>query len=279
MTDALFPLLRRAAAVTALALTIVSPASADGRLTAKYELSVGGIELGRGAVVVEAGDAAYEMSGSARLSGVLRAVSSGKGNAAARGTISQTRLSPRVFAMTAEADGKQELVRLGITNGAVKEQEVAPPLKFYPDRVEITDAHLANVIDPMSGAFLYVPGTADLMSAGSCERTIPVFDGRQRYDLTLKYVRTEKVKTDGYNGPALVCQVRYTPVSGHRPSRYTVKYMVDNKDIYVWLVPIAGSRLMAPFRVSVATMIGTALLEATSFQTEAKPTTASIPRN
>jgi len=64
----------------------------------------------------------------------------------------------------------------------------------------------------------------------------------------------------------VVCSVRYKPVAGHRPSRYTVQYMVENKDMFVWLVPIEGTRLMAPFKVTVATMIGTALFEATSFQ-------------
>jgi len=256
------------------------PALADGRLTAKYTLSVGGVELGRGSIVVEAGDAAYEISGSARVTGVLRAVSSGKGVAAARGNLSGNKMVPRVYAMNAEADGKAEVARIAMSAGAVKEMDVEPPLKPLPDRVPLTPGVLQNVIDPMSGAFIYVPGTADLLSSAACERSIPVFDGRQRYDISLAYVRTEKVKADGYTGPAVVCSVRYAPVAGHRPTRYTVKYMMENKDMLVWLVPVAGTRLLAPFKVSVATLIGTAVLEAESFETQAKadPVSVSAPR-
>ncbi len=269
------------AVLTATGLTaLAGPARADGKLNAKYVLTVGGVELGRGSITVEAGEQAYEISGSARVTGVLRAVSSGKGVAAARGAISGGKLVPKVYALNAEADGKAETARLAMASGAVKEMEVEPPFKPAADRVPIEQSVLQNILDPMSGAFVYVPGTGDMLSAAACARSVPVFDGRQRYDLVLSYQRTETVKVPGYAGSAVVCSVRYQPVAGHRPTRYTVKYMAENKDIYVWLVPIAGTRLMAPFRVSVATMIGTALLEATSLETEAKASTVpvNVPR-
>lgn len=263
------------AIVAAALLAAPGAARADGRLEAKYTLTVGKVELGRGSIAVQAGDQAYEISGTARVTGVLRAVSSGKGVAASRGALSGGRMVSRVYAMNAEADGKAETARIALNAGAVKEMDVEPPLKPAPDRVPLSPDVLQNVIDPMSGAFVYVPGTADLLSAAACDRSIPVFDGRQRYDIRLSYLRTETVKAEGYAGPAVVCGVRYSPVAGHRPTRYTVQYMQENKDMFVWLVPVAGTRLLAPFRVSVATMIGTALLEATSFETQAK--TGAVP--
>ncbi|MFS8035896.1 DUF3108 domain-containing protein [Xanthobacter sp. AM11] len=266
---------RLAFATVALGFSAL-PALADGRLNAKYTLTVGGVELGRGSIVVEAGENAYEISGSARVTGVLRAVSSGKGVAAARGALSGGKMVPRVYAMNAEADGKEESARVAMAGGSVKEMDVEPALKPLPDRVPVTPGVLQNIIDPMSGAFIYVPGTADLLSPAACERAIPVFDGRQRYDLTLSYLRTEKVKAQGYAGPAVVCAVRYAPVAGHRPSRYTIKYLMENKDMFVWMVPVAGTRLMAPFKVSVATLIGTAVLQAEAFDTEARSSTVPI---
>lgn len=252
-----------------------APARADGKLAAKYSLTVGGVELGRGSIALAAGDASYEISGTARVTGVLRAVSSGKGVAASRGAFVSGKMVPRLYAMNAEADGKEESARIAMASGAVKEMDVEPALKPAPDRVPVTDDVLRNIIDPMSGAFVYVPGTADLMSAAACDRAIPVFDGRQRYDITLSYLRTEKVKAEGYAGNAVVCSVRYAPVAGHRPSRYTVKYLMENRDMFVWLVPVAGTRLLAPFKVSVATLMGTAVLQASAFETQA--TTDAVP--
>ncbi len=281
MIDAvLSPHLSRGLIAAAL-LVVTPPAFADGRLDAKYVLSVGGVELGRASVVVQAGNDSYEISGSGKITGVLRAVSSGKGVAAARGMLTQARMVPRVYALNAEADGKKEGARLAMAGGAVAEMEVEPPLKPMPDRVPVTNATLQNIIDPMSGAFVYVPEPTNLLSEAACARAVPVFDGRQRYDIVLNYLRTEQVKVSGYKGPAVVCGVRYKPVAGHRPSRYTVQYMQDNKDMFVWLVPIEGTRLMAPFKVSVATMIGTAVFQATSFQAKANdgavPVSAAKP--
>lgn len=266
-TTGLFRLAFGACALAASAL----PAFAEGRLSAKYAFSLAGVELGRGSIVVEANDGGYEIAGSARVSGVARAVSSGKGSAAARGAVTPGKLVPRVYAMSAEADGEQESVRLAMVSGNVKDLDVEPPLKWAPDRVQVVDANLQNVVDPMSAAFIYVPGPAEMLSPAACDRSIPVFDGRQRYDVELSFLRKENVKAkEGYSGPAIVCRIRYVPVAGHRPSRSTVKYMMENKEMYVWLVPISGTRFMAPFKISVATMIGTAVLEATSFVTEDK---------
>ncbi|MFG1361273.1 DUF3108 domain-containing protein [Xanthobacter pseudotagetidis] len=264
-------------ALAPLALALgVDAARADGRMVAKYSLSVAGVEFGRGTFVVQASDSAYEISGTARITGLMRAVANGKGRAAARGALAGGRMVPRVYAMDAEADGKEESARIVMAAGAVKEMDVEPELKFYPDRVPVTDAVLKSVLDPVSGAFVYMAGTADMLSAAACQRVIPVFDGRQRYDIALTFQRIEQVKVEGYSGPAVVCGARYKPVAGHRPSRYTVKYMQDNKDVYAWLVPIAGTRLMAPFRVSVATMIGTAVLEAEAMEMQAVDGTLSV---
>lgn len=244
----------------------VNAARADGRMVAKYSLSVAGVEFGRGTFVVQASDSAYEISGTARITGLMRAVANGKGRAAARGAFTGGRMVPIVYAMDAEADGKEESARIVMVAGAVKEMDVEPVLKFAPDRVPVTEAVLKSVLDPVSGAFAYMPGTGEMLSAAACQRVVPVFDGRQRYDIALSFQRIEQVKVEGYSGPAVVCAARYKPVAGHRPSRYTVKYMVDNKDVYAWLVPIAGTRLMAPYKVSVATMIGTAVLEAEAME-------------
>ncbi|WP_341991763.1 DUF3108 domain-containing protein [Azorhizobium sp. AG788] len=275
LRPAVMPALRRltwsAALTSALLAATIGAARAEGRLSAKYSLTVAGVEIGRASITVDAGDTAYQVIGTGKVTGIMRAVSAGKGSAAARGAITVNKLAPQIYALSAEADGKAESVRLAMVAGTAKEVDVEPPIKPLPDRVEVTETHLANIMDPVSGAFVYVPGTADLLSAAACDRSIPIFDGRQRYDVSLTFLRIEQVKAGKtYAGPAVVCRAGYTPVAGHRPTRSTVKYMMENKEMYVWLVPIAGTRLLAPFRVSIATMIGTATLEATSFEAEAK---------
>ena len=106
----------------------------------------------------------------------------------------------------------------------------------------------------------------------ACQRTLSIFDGRMRYDLALAFKRIEAVRSQpGYQGPVVVCAVRFSPIAGHVPDRYALRYLADQRDIEMWLAPIAGTRIMAPYRVSVPTPIGVGLLQATQFVSTAQP--------
>jgi hypothetical protein len=121
----------------------------------------------------------------------------------------------------------------------------------------------------MSAVILTVPGKGELIAASSCDRTIPVFDGRARFDLTLSFKRFETSRLRrGYKGPLLVCMVRYKAIAGHRTDRSQVKYVEDTNKIEVWFAPVAGTRVLVPYKVSVPTQIGAAVIEANSLITE-----------
>jgi hypothetical protein len=93
-----------------------------------------------------------------------------------------------------------------------------------------------------------------------------VFDGHARYNLRLAFKRLDDVKTDeGYQGRAVVCSLKFVPVAGHDPKRYLVTYLAAQHDIEVWLAPLAGSRLLVPYRVTMPTPIGMGVLQATTF--------------
>ncbi len=98
------------------------------------------------------------------------------------------------------------------------------------------------------------------------ERSIPLFDGHARCNLRLAFRRFQEVKTNGgYQGATVVCRVSFIPIAGHDPKRYLVTYLAAHRDIEVWLVPLAGSRLLVPYRVAMPTPLGQGVLEATSF--------------
>ena len=93
-----------------------------------------------------------------------------------------------------------------------------------------------------------------------------------RYDLKLDFKRMETVKADkGYHGPALVCAIYFTPLAGYIPDRPVVKYLAKERNMEVAFVPIAGTRILVPFRLTIPTPFGPAMLEATSFVTTAAP--------
>ena len=47
--------------------------------------------------------------------------------------------------------------------------------------------------------------------------------------------------------------------------RPATKFMAENKDIQIWLAPVAGLAVLAPYKVSIKTMVGVLDIEATEF--------------
>jgi hypothetical protein len=68
----------------------------------------------------------------------------------------------------------------------------------------------------------------------------------------------------------VICAARYVPISGHSRDRPATKFMADNKDLEVWLAPIASDHVLVPFRVSARTMIGTLVVEAQELHIDEK---------
>ena len=69
----------------------------------------------------------------------------------------------------------------------------------------------------------------------------------------------------------VVCAVYFSPIAGYIPSRAAIKYIAKLRDMEVWLAPIAGTRVLVPFRAQGPTPIGEAVLEATQFVSVADP--------
>jgi hypothetical protein len=259
----------RSGALIALLLGVLNgPTGAQGKLEARYAASVAGIVVGRGSWSIDIGQTQYTAAASGRVVGLLKILSNGEGTAAAHGSIEGGRLLPASYSSKVTVDDKVDDVRLALSAGVITEVVAEPPTPPSPDRVPISDAHRRGVLDPMTAELIPVAGSGDPVSPDACRRTLPIFDGRQRFDLTLTFKRFDHVKAEkGYQGPVVVCMVTYQPIAGHRPGRAAIKYLMATREMEMWLAPIAGTRVLVPFRASVPTLIGQAVLEATQFVT------------
>jgi Protein of unknown function (DUF3108) len=258
-----------AAALSALAPQV---AAAQGRLEAQYEATLAGIPVGKGAWTIEIGDDTFSASAQGGTAGLLKAFSGGTGSGASQGRVVNGALVANAYTATTTTQKKSETIRMVLANGVVKDFSIDPAPPVDPGRVVITDAHRKGVLDPMTGSMLRVAGNGELLSPDSCRTGAGIFDGRMRYDLKLDYKRMENVKAErGYHGPALVCAVYFTPVAGYIPDRPVIKYLATERRMEIAFVPIAGTRILIPFRMTIPTPFGPAMLEATSFVTSALP--------
>jgi Protein of unknown function (DUF3108) len=249
---------------------------AQGKLDARYGVSLAGLPIGRGGWMVEIGDDHFTAAANGATAGLMRIFASGHGESTARGAMSGGQPVSSTYAANIFTDRKYDEIRMVIQSGTVKEFAVEPPTIVTPDRVPVTEAHRRGVSDPMTASLMRVGGTGDTLVPQACQRTLAIFDGRMRYDLQLAFKRLDRVKSEiGYQGTAVVCAVHYLPIAGHIPERAAIKYLAGLHEMEMWLVPIAGTRVVVPYRVSIPTPLGTGVLQATQFVSVPQPAKAS----
>jgi hypothetical protein len=264
-------------AVTAIVAAAADPALAQGRVDARYAVTLAGMPVGKGAWVIDIAENQFTAAASGATAGLLRVFASGQGSGASRGFIVGGNPVPASFAASITSDKKTEEIRMTLGSGDVKEYAVTPEVPDDPERVPVTDAHFHGVNDPMTGSLVRVPGTGNPLSPQACSRTTPIFDGRMRYNLQFAYKRMEQVKADkGYEGPVVVCAVYFTPIAGFVPHRASVKYLAAQRDMEVWLAPVASTRVLVPYRISIPTPVGVGVMQATQFVSVSQPRAAAV---
>jgi hypothetical protein len=247
-------------------------ALAQGRLDARYEATLAGIPVGKGAWTIEIADDQFTAAASGGTAGLLKAFAGGTGTGAAQGRVVNGALVATNYSASTTTSKKTETIHMVLSGGNVREYGIEPEPPVDPERLPITEAHRRGVFDPMTGSMLRVPGTGDPLSPEACRTGAAIFDGRMRYDLKLDYKRMETVKAEkGYQGPVVVCAVYFSPIAGYIPDRAVIKYLTAQRNIEVAFAPVAGTRILVPFRMAVPTPLGTAMLEATQFITQATP--------
>jgi hypothetical protein len=263
--------------LAAAVLSFAAPAAqAQGRLDARYSVTLAGLLIGKGSWVIDIADGQFTAAASGATSGLLRVFASGQASGASRGLIVGGAPVPASFAASVTADKKSEEIRISMAGGNIKDYSITPPSDPHPERVPLTDAHRRGASDPMTATLIKVAGSGDPLRPEACQRTTQVFDGRMRYDLKFAFKRMDRVKADkGYEGPVVVCAVYFSPIAGYVPTRSAIKYLTDLREMEVWLAPVAATRVLVPYRVSVPTPIGVAVLVATQFITAAQPRAAA----
>ena len=231
-----------------------------------YGVSLVGLPIGVAHIDANLTPSSYSIDAHAKISGLAYLFSRARGASSGQGTIVDNRVVPTAFATIASNAIMTRTIRMSLSANAVTGVDITPPYDDKPDRVPLTDHDKQGVVDPVGAVVVPVPAKGPLVGPASCDRRIPVFDGYTRFDVNLTYVGERDVSAKGYQGPVVICAVRYVPIAGHRRDRPSTKFMADNKDLEVWLAPVASAHVLMPFRVSARTTMGTAVIEASEFR-------------
>ena len=249
----------------------------QAKFEAHYTATLSGLPVGEGTWVIDMADDRYVAAVTGGTTGLMKVFAGGQGASRVRGVLSGGQTMSSAYSSQIKTKHKSDEVQLTVSEGAVKDYKVVPPVDDDPERVPVTDAERRGVTDPMSASIVHMPGTGSPLSQQVCQRNVSIFDGRLRYNLKFTFKRMDTVRADkGYSGPVVVCGVYFAPVAGFIPSRAAIKYLVSVRDAEFWFAPITGTRAVVPFRIQVPTPIGLGAIEATQFVSIPQPIKASI---
>jgi hypothetical protein len=244
-------------------------APAETEIKATYRVALAALSLGEFDLNASINGSSYEVEAKGEFSLLAGMLYRASGRTTSKGKLSKSGPQPIKFMVNFDSGKKKERRELRFSGGAVQHVSIVPRKKRRPDRyVEVTDAQLRNVLDPLTAAFLYARWDGPPGDLRICNQTLPVFDGKQRYDIVLKPKRTETLANGApLAGAVAVCQVRYVPIAGHKPDHPGVKFVAENEDIEVWLVSGPGTTLYIPYQVVMPTTWGTGSVTLTELKT------------
>lgn len=228
---------------------------------AVFNVSLGGVSIGKGNLSATLTPSGYSIGIAAKVSGIARLVSSGEGSAQARGLYNAHGLEPATYTINNTVDALKNSVSLVMRNNSITSESVIPATPPSPNRVPLTQAARRGVIDPLS-AFLVLSEDKNALSPANCERTLKIYDGRQRYDIAMAYARTEQVKVGDLEGGSIVCKAAWRPIAGHRTNNLETSHMEENREVEATLTPIPNTRFLLISRINIGTSVGRLMIRA-----------------
>lgn len=256
------PAIRSAIASLVVSIGGVHAAAATewpARVSATFDVEFGGVQIGSFDFNSATNGQSYTLNGGGKLSLLFGALK-WSGHADATGKLGADGAHPAGFGFGYKSSNKSGSTRMAYTGNTVTSVIHDPNKGPKEGTVPVQPSHLVNVLDPMSAMLAVSKGT----NTNPCSRRIPIYDGKARYDLVLSpkgVTPLTEQRPSGQPGTGYVCRVKYVPISGHKPDEET-GYLAKSNDIEIVLRPIPSANIFVPYRVSVPTMAGNAVLKA-----------------
>jgi hypothetical protein len=238
-----------------LCASLATPAlAADVNGTASYIVSLSGLNIATINVDLTDDGKRYALDLKANVSGLGQLVASGSATASSAGLSSGRSLVSQKFDLSTKANRETFSVDVSYARGNVASFKVEPPLVNNIDRVPIERSHLTGVND-MLASFVVKGGALD---KSLCGRKMAIFTGVERFNVAMSYAKDDVATSarTGYQGPVVLCNIRYTPVSGHFTTSEMTSFLAESDRILIWYAPMGDTGFHVPYRILLTTSVG-----------------------
>jgi hypothetical protein len=244
---AAFARLVGAALLLALA-PIRAPASAADRLSARVELyGPLGIHVLTVRTTLEQTEERYAAAVDYATIGLAGILFEQKTHAAATGRLARATAYPDSFRNETVRDGIARRSQVDYRPDGTVNGSSSPPT-----RTVVPPESMRGTVDNVSA---YLRLERQLAETGKCAMTVPVFDGRQRYDLVFADAGKQELSREGgqkFSGPAIACRMT-------RHDRFVDPPERDEGATQgtFWYASLVPGEVPVPVRMRLETQLGT----------------------
>jgi hypothetical protein len=244
------------------------------RIAVGYRIDLDNFNLGNFRFTASLNGSDYRVQGAGHFSILGGLFYDLRTTTASSGKVTSAGPEPAAYMLNYAGGGDAGQLRMSFDSGAITTLSIIPRRERDPREIPVTKNQLAGVLDPIAAAFFRARSNDPTGDLKVCDQTVPVFDGEWRYDLVLAPKRKAAIRkqaTTGYASYAVVCKVRFKPISGYAPDDPNIKVMSYTDDIEVWLVPVSGTDMYVPYHLQLPTDSGLLSVTSTALRVEGNP--------
>jgi len=222
--------------------------------SASYVVNLAGINVASVTIRFSDDGARYSIDIGANVTGAGTLVAKGTASAGVQGLSRNGMLMASAFNLETRANGEVFKVDVDYARGDATGFQVQPPVLNNIGRVAVERKHMRGVGDPIASFIL----SGSKLEPQLCERRLKVFTGMERYDIAMNFAAHDTATSPrtGYQGPVVLCRLRYLPISGHFAQSEMTNYLAQSEKMLIWYAPMKDSGYFIPYRILMGTSVG-----------------------
>lgn len=231
--------------------------SATGRMvTLEYEFTLSGLRAFRAEAHLRVDGDRYVVDAKFSKEGIAAALTATfNGNNRAWGTAGPQGLRPQGGWSWIQFRNNTRTWQVAYRGDGTYSEDHKPP--FAPkDYKAVSADQKRGAFDPMTAAVSGALGGHD-----PCDRVYPIFDGKRRFDVTLRRIGSDKLKNgevSGVVGEPVVCEAMMKRIAGYEEERMKADAYEKNPP-KLWFSALDGFERLLPVKMEMAASFGTVL--------------------
>ncbi|AWJ85056.1 hypothetical protein TSH58p_16925 [Azospirillum sp. TSH58] len=251
----------------ALAGLLPLPAQAQ-RWHLDYRVHVGGVAVLDARAELTLTEGRYSVQVNAATDGFLGRLFPWETQSLSVGTVRPDGVAPIRHTQSGVLRGSPRTVTLDYAaDGSVRTQVSPPPEE--EDRDPVPQDLTRQTRDPLSGVLEML--LAGLHGEG-CQRTVPIYDGRRRYDMIFTDRGMTMVGTSRhsvFSGAARQCRVSHKPIAGYERTPRQAFWQrgggrEERPPVDLWIAPVEGAGPPLPVRLETDSGFGGVVVHLTA---------------